>query len=100
MTTRMRAFFLSRKRRIAKNPDRYWKKNSNMKCQACLSENVYCIDPREVSDNTRRRRYKCTDCEHRFSTIEVVVDCNSVEAIRELQILITATKRLLKRSKP
>ena len=70
-----------------------------MRCQACSSENVYCIDSREVSDNARRRRYKCTDCEHRFSTIEVVVDCNSVEAIRELQVLITATKRLLKRSK-
>ena len=71
-----------------------------MKCQACLSENVYCIDSREVSDNARRRRYRCTDCEHRFSTIEVVVDSGSVEAIRDLQILMTATKRLLKRSKP
>ena len=70
-----------------------------MKCQACMSENVYCIDSREISANARRRRYKCTDCEHRFSTIEVVVDSNSVEAIRELQVLITATKRLRKRSK-
>ena len=45
-----------------------------MKCQACLSENAYCIDSREVSTNARRRRYKCTDCGHRFSTIEVMID--------------------------
>lgn len=65
-----------------------------MKCQACLSENAYCIDSREVSTNARRRRYKCTDCGHRFSTIEVIIDGNSIEAVKDLPSLIESTKKL------
>ena len=65
-----------------------------MRCQACLSENAYCIDSREVSANARRRRYKCTDCEHRFSTIEVIIDGNSIDAVKDLPSLIENTKKL------
>ena len=65
-----------------------------MKCQACLSENAYCIDSREVSTNARRRRYKCTDCGHRFSTIEVIIDGNSIDAVKDLPSLIESTKKL------
>ena len=66
----------------------------NMRCQACSSENAYCIDSREVSTNARRRRYKCTDCGHRFSTIEVIIDGNSIDAVKDLPSLIESTKKL------
>ena len=65
-----------------------------MKCQACLSKNAYCIDSREVSTNARRRRYKCTDCGNRFSTIEVMIDGNSIDAVKDLPSLIENTKTL------
>ena len=63
-----------------------------MKCQACLSENVYCIDSREADTNARRRRYRCLDCEHRFSTIEVPIEGNSIKAVKDMQKLIEVAK--------
>lgn len=63
-----------------------------MKCQKCLSENVYCIDSREVDTNARRRRYKCIECEHRFSTMEVPIVGNSAKAIEDMQKLVEVAK--------
>ena len=40
-----------------------------MVCEKCKSANVLVIDTREHK-NVRRRRYKCSDCGGRFSTLE------------------------------
>lgn len=46
-----------------------------MICPACGSQNIYVTDSRQVSNGKRiRRRRKCADCDHRFSSIEFLVD--------------------------
>ena len=42
-----------------------------MKCPKCNSENTMCMDSRPRCNNTRARRYECTNCLTRFSTIEI-----------------------------
>ena len=42
-----------------------------MKCPICGSWQVRAIDSRMTSDEKkRRRRYKCQDCDYRFTTYE------------------------------
>lgn len=43
-----------------------------MDCPKCNSANVNIINSRQCCEY-RRRRYKCLDCDNRFSTVEVVV---------------------------
>lgn len=46
-----------------------------MNCPNCYSGNVYVIDSRQVSNGNKiRRRRKCADCDHRFNSIEFLVD--------------------------
>lgn len=40
-----------------------------MICEKCKHDNTHAIDSRE-KNNTRRRRYECLDCGHRFTTLE------------------------------
>ncbi len=44
-----------------------------MKCPMCGNENTNVIDSRERPRGVRRRR-KCTACDSRFTTIELVTD--------------------------
>lgn len=42
-----------------------------MKCPNCDSIITQCIDSRPINKNTKRyRRYKCLECEQRFTTYE------------------------------
>lgn len=50
-----------------------------MICPTCNSNNLYCIDSRDVRGNKRRRRHECLDCEHRFTTIEIIVDTDTLK---------------------
>jgi transcriptional regulator NrdR family protein len=46
-----------------------------MICPNCGSQNVYVTDSRQVSNGKRiRRRRKCADCGHRFSSLEFALD--------------------------
>lgn len=54
-----------------------------MICPSCSSNNVYCIDSRDSEGNKRRRRLKCMDCEHRFTTIEIIVDTDILKALHK-----------------
>ena len=40
-----------------------------MMCPSCKSEQTYCINSRE-KNAVRRRRYQCSCCLKRFSTVE------------------------------
>lgn len=50
-----------------------------MICPACGSSNLYCIDSREMRGNKRRRRHKCLDCDCRFTTVEIIVDTETLK---------------------
>jgi transcriptional regulator NrdR family protein len=50
-----------------------------MICPACSSTNLYCIDSREMRGNKRRRRHKCLDCDCRFTTVEIIVDTETLK---------------------
>ena len=41
-----------------------------MKCQMCGSQQTRCLDSRQRGTK-RRRRYECSDCGGRFTTVEV-----------------------------
>lgn len=53
----------------------------DMICPACGSDNSSCLDSRQVGVR-RRRRYKCHNCEARFTTWEI--PAARLEAAREL----------------
>lgn len=48
-----------------------------MDCPVCHSPNCYVIESREKS-SVRRRRYKCSNCNSRFTSLETIwhVDIN------------------------
>lgn len=50
-----------------------------MICPACSSTNLYCIDSREMRGNKRRRRHECLDCDYRFTTVEIIVDTETLK---------------------
>lgn len=50
-----------------------------MICPACSSTNLYCIDSREMRGNKRRRRHECLDCHYRFTTVEIIVDTETLK---------------------
>lgn len=50
-----------------------------MICPECGSTNLYCIDSREMRGNKRRRRHKCLDCDYRFTTVEIIVDTETLK---------------------
>lgn len=50
-----------------------------MICPACGSRNLYCIDSREMRGNKRRRRHQCLSCDYRVSTIEIIVDTETLK---------------------
>ena len=44
-----------------------------MMCPECGGGNVYVVDSRE-KETYKRRRYKCTDCGHRWNTAEIPLE--------------------------
>lgn len=43
-----------------------------MKCPSCKKDNISTIDTRQVEQrNSVRRRKKCQDCEHKWTTFEI-----------------------------
>lgn len=44
-----------------------------MICPKCGSYNVYTVDSR-LKDGMQWRRRACTDCAHRFNTVEIPMD--------------------------
>nr|DAD57984.1 MAG TPA: dehydrogenase accessory protein [Caudoviricetes sp.] len=50
-----------------------------MTCPACDSRDLYCIDSRGMRGNKRRRRHKCLSCDYRFSTVEIIVDTETLK---------------------
>lgn len=47
------------------------KSKDGMKCPECHSRSTMVIDNRPHNNGLIRRRRKCTDCNHRFSTVEI-----------------------------
>lgn len=45
-----------------------------MICPNCNSENTIVKDSRPTENNTRRRRYECMNCLHKFTTVELCKD--------------------------
>ena len=55
-------------------------------CPACSSTRIKTTDSRPLADGrARRRRYRCLDCDHRTTTLEVVVEANN-ERVSHQQI--------------
>jgi transcriptional repressor NrdR len=53
-------------------------------CTSCGSRREKVTDSRLASDGqARRRRYRCLDCDHRFTTIEVVVEAPNERVTKE-----------------
>lgn len=50
-----------------------------MICPDCGSRDLYCVDSREMRGNKRRRRHRCLNCDYRFSTIEIIVDTETLK---------------------
>ena len=50
-----------------------------MICPVCGSGDLYCIDSREMRGNKRRRRHRCVSCDYRFSTVEIIVDTETLK---------------------
>ena len=46
-----------------------------MNCPKCKSDQVYCIDSRQIKVE-RRRKYECVRCKTRFRTVETVIEIN------------------------
>ena len=43
-----------------------------MQCPQCTSTDTYVINSRKSGEHRRRRR-KCSECKHKFSTMEILV---------------------------
>lgn len=62
-----------------------------MNCPYCKSGNATCVDSRKAKSETfRRRRYKCLDCDSRFSTYEIRAEnfkkaAEEIERIRSME---------------
>ncbi len=55
-----------------------------MRCERCGLDNSRCIDSREGKiRDTRRRRYKCLSCGHRWTTVELKVRDRHLKKIIE-----------------
>ena len=67
----------------------------DMICPECGSDNSSCLDSRQVGVH-RRRRYKCQNCEARFTTWEI--PATRLEAAREL--IMKATHEISSFSEP
>jgi transcriptional regulator NrdR family protein len=52
-----------------------------MYCTKCGGSQVYVIDSRDRDSNERRRRYECTECKNRFTTIERVVEKDILKSL-------------------
>lgn len=58
-----------------------------MRCPMCGSVQTYCTNSRLVDDeNAVRRRKRCRDCDHRWSTMEVEIrkQSKTETALRQL----------------
>lgn len=44
-----------------------------MMCPECGGGNVYVVDSRE-KETYKRRRYKCSNCDHRWNTAEIPLE--------------------------
>lgn len=65
-----------------------------MKCPACGSEESKVIDSRPVEENNSiRRRRECLDCQHRFTTYEVI------EAFQPIVVKKDGTKEYFDKNK-
>lgn len=59
----------------------------------CTHDNTKCINSRPIGKGYRRRRYKCLDCDKRFSSIEIPVHRDNdfmrklVEAVGNMALL-------------
>lgn len=46
------------------------------KCLLCRAR-TKCLDSRSNADGNTRRRYECTECGHRHSTLEILVEARN-----------------------
>lgn len=75
-----------------------------MYCTKCGSSQVYIIDSRDRDGNERRRRYECTACKNRFTTIERIVEKDilksmGAESLAETVRLANLAKKFAKEMK-
>lgn len=56
-----------------------------MYCPYCKSENIGCIDSKSnykhFNKNYRRRRYRCNNCNEKFSTFEMPVSYEDIKYV-------------------
>lgn len=66
-----------------------------MICPKCGRESFTCIDSRPHDEMSRRRRYKCKDCDFRFTTMESIIpDRSAVKYDKNaISMLIEDNKR-------
>lgn len=66
-----------------------------MECPKCHKKNLSVTNIRNTTDNGRRRRRKCNNCNHKFSTTEYTND--NLKEIKLLQKTLTKIKMEISR---